>query len=130
MTEQEIENERQYQQNEKDLNKAKEVTKVLTDYVNCFGREPKAFIEAFKREHRTLQQSAFRLMLALIEEMATENYHTDGRNVQSKEIAKTLIKGFALAQKEVYINQGESEQRASEYVTGEHSKPSRYLGTI
>ena len=66
--------------------------------------------------------------LELMEEIATENYHTDGRNEDSKKMAQTLLKGFKLAKKEEYIEQGVSEERAEEYVTlGDGGKPSQYI---
>lgn len=114
---------------EDEMQEALKLVNALGEYVN-YRKSTKAFIEAFKREHRTLQQSAFKMLLELVEEMATENYHTDGRNEQSKLMAQTLLKGFAMAKKEEYINQGVSEQRASEYVSGVGAKPSRYLPLI
>jgi hypothetical protein len=114
---------------EKEFKEAKEVVEKLSDYVN-YNKSRKAFIEAFKREHRTLQQSAFRMLLELVEEMATENYHTDGRNEQSKIVAQTLLKGFAMAKKQEYLNEGLSEERATSYVSGDGAKPSRYLPLI
>lgn len=133
MTEQEQEFERQereHQRLEKEIRDAKELMDSLGSYVN-YRRSSKAFAEAFKREHRTLQQSAFKMFLELMEEMATDNYHTDGRNEDSKKMAQTLLKGFQLAKKQEYIEQGVSEQRAEEYVTlGDGAKPSRYLPSI
>lgn len=114
---------------EEEIQEALQLVNALGDYVNR-NKSKKAFIEAFKREHRTLQQSAFKMLLELVEEMATENYHTDGRNEQSKLMAQTLLKGFAMAKKKEYINQGVSEQRASEYVSGVGAKPSCYLPLI
>ena len=131
MTEQEFERqEREYERLEKEIRDAKEVVDTLGNYVN-YRRSSKAFAEAFKREHRTLQQSAFKMFLELMEEMATENYNTDGRNEDSKKMAQTLLKGFQLAKKQEYIEQGVSEQRAEEYVTlGDGGKPSRYIPFI
>lgn len=109
---------------------AKEVMDTLANYVN-YRKSTKAFIEAFKREHRTLQQSIFRLMLEMTEEMATDNYQTDGRNEDSKKMAKTLIEGFKLAKKQQYINEGVLETRANDYVTtGNGAKPSAYIPHI
>ena len=45
---------------ESQLAEAKEVLNHLSDYVN-HNRSNKAFIEAFKQEHRTLQQSMFKM---------------------------------------------------------------------
>ncbi len=116
-----------------EIREAKELTNKLSDYVN-HNRSNKAFIEAFKREHRTLQQSMFKLFLEMVEdlavEMASDNYHTDGRNEASKNVAKTLIEGFKMAKKEEYIKDGVSEERATEYVSGIGEKPSRYLPLI
>lgn len=114
---------------DKEMREGLELVKALGEYVN-YNKSRKAFIEAFKREHRTLQQLAFKMILELVEEMATENYHTDGRNEQSKLMAQTLLKGFAMAKKEDYINEGVSEERATSYVSGEGAKPSLYLSLI
>lgn len=128
MSEEEIEI--KAQREEKELRDAKEIMDALGSYVN-YRKSTKAFIEAFKREHRTLQQSMFKMFLALMEEMATENYHTDGRNEDSKKMAQTLLEGFKLAKKQEYINQGVSESRANDYVTtGDGAKPSCYLPHI
>jgi predicted metal-dependent hydrolase len=115
------------QRKEKEVKEAKEVMDVLGNYVN-YRKSNKAFIEAFKREHRTLQQSAFKMMLELIEEMATENYHTDGRNEDSQKMAQQLIEGFKEAKKKEYLAQGVTEERAEVYInTNGGDKPSRYL---
>ena len=114
-------------QEEKQRKEAQDLMDAIGNYVN-YGKSKKAFIEAFKREHRTLQQSAFRMFLELMEEMASENYHTDGRNDDSKKMAQTLLEGFKQAKKQEYINEGVSEKRAEEYVTiGDGAKPSRYI---
>ena len=114
---------------EKELQQGKELMDVLGNYVN-YRKSTKGFIEAFKREHRTLQQSAFRMMLELMEEMASENYHVDGRNESSKKVAQALLKGFKEVKKQEYLYEGVSEQRAEDYVSGEGAKPSRYLPLI
>ena len=113
-----------------ELEEAKVVMDALGQYVN-YRKSTKAFIEAFKREHNTLQQSIFRMFLELVEEMATENYRTDGRNEDSKKMAKTLLEGFKQAKKQEYIKDDVSEKRAEEYVTtGDGAKPSRYIPFI
>jgi hypothetical protein len=118
--------EREEQQREKALREGKELMNLIGNYVN-YGKSRKGFIEAFKCEHRTLQQSAFKMFLELMEEMATENYRTDGRNENSKEVAKALIKGFRMVKKQGYLDEGVSEQRAEDYVTGNGARPSAYL---
>lgn len=114
---------------EDELQEARKLVDALGEYVN-YNKSRKAFVEAFKREHRTLQQSAFKMFLELMEEMATENYRTDGRNEQSKLMAQTLLKGFATVKKQEYIDEGTSEERATSYVSGDGAKPSRYLSLI
>ena len=109
-----------------------ELANQMGDFVNTFNRDKgKEFIDGFCRQHRTLQQSSFRMMLELIEHMASDNYHTDGRNEDSHKITKWLIDGFKEAKKKEYLAEGVTEQRATEYVSGEWgSKPSKYLGSI
>lgn len=114
---------------EQELKQGRELADALGEYVN-YRRSTKGFIEAFKREHRTLQQSAFRMLLELVEEMASDNYHTDGRNESSKEVAQALLKGFKEVKKQEYLKEGLSEERAEKYVSGDGAKPSRYLPFI
>ena len=128
MSEEEIE--RKACKNEQEFRDADAVMTALGNYVN-YRKNTQAFIDAFKREHRTLQQSMFGMFLALMEDMATDNYHTDGRNEDSKKMAQTLLEGFKHAKKQEYIKDGVSEARANDYVTtGDGAKPSRYLPHI
>jgi len=108
-----------------------ELAVALTDYVNTFstGERSKEFIEGFNRQHRTLQQSSFRMILELIENMASEDFRTDGRNEQSKKVAKMLLKGFEVEYQKELISQGVSEERAKEY-TGSNFSPSKFLSHI
>ena len=69
-------------------------------------------------------------MLELIEHIASEEYRTDGRNEATKEMAKTLLKGFREIKKKEYLAEGLSEERAESYVSGDGEKPSRYLPFI
>jgi hypothetical protein len=100
---------------------AKELTNIITDHLNTFGDKSEAFNEAMSREHRTLQQNFTRLCLKWLEHVASDEYSTDGRNEQSKEVAQTLLAGF-------------KDLKAQEGYTGSTlemmSKPSGYLGTI
>jgi len=101
----------------------------LGSYVN--KRKPnKVFVEAFKREHNTLQQGIFRMFLEMVEMMASDEFHTDGRNEASKNISKQLLEGFALVKEKEFLEQGVSQSRAKEYVLGEGGKPSLYLPHI
>ncbi len=111
---------------------AQELANALGDFVNYSSstEKNKQFCEAFSRQHRTLQQSAFRLMLELIEHIASEDYRTDGRNEATKQMAETLLKGFKLTKKQEYLAEGVSEERAESYVSGHGEKPSNYLPLI
>jgi hypothetical protein len=103
----------------------------MTDYVNTFSRDKgKEFIEGFCRQHNTLQQSSFRMMLELIEHMASDNYQTDGRNDASKKTAKKLIDGFKKVIYEEELAMGATPQRAKETAESEYMKPSGFLPFI
>jgi len=101
-----------------------------------FGKdENKKFFEEFCRKHRTLQQSMFRVILSLLVQMTTENYRTDGRNEQSKDIAQKLIRGYADQIKEEYLDESPErrgdeyyEKKAEEYKQSVLENPASYLG--
>lgn len=97
---------------------AKELVEDLTDFVNVFGCDREGFKNAFRRQHRTLQQSTIRLFLELMEDVAREDFPTDGRNEQAKEVCQDIITGFLQVQ----------EQKTGR----SHSsfKPSQFLGCI
>lgn len=103
----------------------------LTDYINTYNTKEKTdeFVKAFCRQHNTLQQSSFRMILGLIEHMATEQYHTDGRNEQSKKLAQKLLNGFKSEYRKELLSQGVSEQRVDSYI-GDDIKPSNFLSFI
>jgi hypothetical protein len=70
---------------------AQQAVRVLSDYVNNMGHDPKAFVEALSREHRTLQQSATSLMLAWFEHLSKlEDGWYDLRNEASVQVAKKI----------------------------------------
>jgi hypothetical protein len=108
----------------------KELANELTNFVNNFNCDHDEFINAFIREHRTLQQSSFRLFLMLMEKMASEEYGKtcDGRNKGSHEVAKKLVKGF----RELVIMEqtGMSVEEAERFADSEYAKPHRYLGYV
>lgn len=95
-----------------------ELADTITDFVNSFGSDNKAFIEAFKKQHRTLQQSTIRLFLETVEAVADQSYRTDGRNEASHEVCKQVVEGFKNIRREkdgqYFMNTG----------------PSKYLGYI
>ena len=74
----------------------KETAKQLIDFVNTFADKETTedFITEFCRSHKTLQQSAFRLILKLTEAIASEDYRNDGRNVASHLLAKEIVTTF------------------------------------
>jgi len=100
---------------------AKELTNVITNHLNSFNDKSEEFNLAMSREHRTLQQNFTRLCLKWIEFVASEEYLTDARNEQSKEVAQNLLSGF----RELKIEEGYSGNSLDMM-----SKPSGYLGTI
>ena len=74
----------------------KEFIKTFGDFVNTFSRhDQKELEDALTREHRTLQQSMFGILLQMLLVYASDDYATDGRNEHSKKMAKKLIKGYA-----------------------------------
>lgn len=104
----------------------------MTDYVNTFSmrERSKEFIEGFCRQHRTLQQSSFRMMLELIEHMASDNYQTDGRNEDSKIMAKKLLDGHRKIVYEQELAMGYTPEKAKETAESEYMKPSGFLPHI
>lgn len=63
----------------------------IMDAVNTIGFDPQKFAESMCRQHRTLQQSAFRAFCVWTREMASmENY--DARNEASVLLARDLVK--------------------------------------
>jgi hypothetical protein len=66
----------------------------MSNFVNNFNHDSAMFIELMEREHRTLQQSFTKLVLQWLEHIAKPEYHTDGRNIHSKETAQKLMQGW------------------------------------
>ena len=62
---------------------AKKITDTLSDYVN-YRKSNQAFAEAFKREHRTLQQSMFRMFLELIEDIDSKRMLIHIKNAKGR----------------------------------------------
>ena len=67
-----------------------EAAKYISDYVNCFGGNDKAFAQELASDHPTLQQSATRLAFAFLREMAAKD-PWDGRNKLAINAAKIAI---------------------------------------
>lgn len=115
--------------------KSESLIRDFSNLVNNFSFDTEFFIESFSREHRTLQQSMFRTIVELICFMASDEYHTDGRNESSKEMAKNFISGYAENQKQKekghYLRSGyseeEAEEKAEEYKRQIIAEPKKYL---
>lgn len=75
-------------------NEANELSSKISDYFNTYAFKERSEIlnKALDREHRTLQQTFTRFMRMRFLHMASENYHTDMRNDDSKDLAKRLKK--------------------------------------
>jgi hypothetical protein len=76
---------------------AQEMVDQITDFVNVYGFDKDGFKDAFRRQHRTLQQSTIRLFLEVIEMVGKEDYQTDLRNEDAKEVCAQLVKGWRMA---------------------------------
>jgi hypothetical protein len=96
-----------------------QLAETITDFVNNYGCDKQAFIDALFKEHRTLQQSTIRLFLQVIEAAADQGYRTDGRNDGAKQTCQDLIEGFKMVRRE----------KDGKYFS-ENSKPSEYLGYV
>lgn len=70
--------------------------KSLMDSVNSTTFDTQKFAEAVCRNHRTLQQSYFRTIVAVIQLMASPDYGYDLRNEASHLIAKRIVDSGAL----------------------------------
>lgn len=68
-----------------------QAAKILEDFINDFGWDPKKFAKACCNMHRTLQQSLFRSIVEILICYAAEERQTDERNEASKEGAKKVL---------------------------------------
>lgn len=68
----------------------------LENAVNTFSWNPKKFAESIPFCHRTLQQTIFRTIVAVIQKMADDNYGVDDRNRAAHETAKRIVESGAL----------------------------------
>lgn len=63
---------------------------VIGDVFNQMGGDPKGFAEAFcTKQHRTIQQTVFRYVMALIRRMA-KSEHCDLRNQAAVNLARNI----------------------------------------
>ncbi len=117
--------------------KSRNLIKDFEDLVNR-SADSEAMHDQFKRAHRTLQQSMFREILGFICMIAKMDdvRDIDGRNEQSKEIAKKLLAGYAeiIAKEELErmkmagYNLELATAKAEVYRLSIAEKPEIYLG--
>ena len=70
---------------------AEQAARAVSDFVNNMSNNDQAFVEAFAREHRTLQQNFTGLCLAWLAHLAQLNEgEYDGRNEASVQRAKLI----------------------------------------
>lgn len=67
--------------------KSRKNVEVVSDMLNCFGFDVEGFCQFMCRQHRTLQQSFTRLCIHWLKTCADADYHYDGRNAASHEVA-------------------------------------------
>ena len=97
---------------------AQEMVDQITDFVNVYGFDKDGFKAAFRRQHRTLQQSTIRLFLEVIEMVGKEDYQTDLRTEDAKKVCGELVKGFRL------LKENETGYKHDSFF------PSQFLGHI
>jgi len=124
---------RDYRQERED--RSRQLILDFGDAVNK-GVDTEIMHEQYDREHRTLQQSMFREIIAIICHVANDNYRTDGRNEESKAMAKKFIAGYAevIKQEEkqrllkVGYDDARADEKADEYRVQIIASPEKYLG--
>ena len=80
MTEKELQLTREYQ-----------TARNLEDALNSMSWNPEVFAKSVRTFHRTLQQELFRTIVAVIKEMAKDDYGVDPRNQASHDTAKAIM---------------------------------------
>ena len=80
MTEQELQQSREFQ-----------AARNLEDALNSMSWNPDVFAKSVRTFHRTLQQELFRTIVAVIKEMAKDDYGVDLRNQASHDTAKAIV---------------------------------------
>lgn len=110
-----------------------ELAKEFSNYVNGKSHEHEDFVAGFKRQHRTLQQSMMRAMMAVIEECAKPEYRTDHRNQGTHDLCKTLVKGYKDSVSVEFAAQhhdGKATESDERYIASENCVPSKSLGFV
>lgn len=78
-----------------------QAARALEDALNTMTWNPEVFAKSIRFYHRTLQQELFRTIVAVVREMAADNYGTDTRNQASHDTAKAIVESGILD--ETYI---------------------------
>ena len=63
----------------------------LADAVNTLGREDIDFATEMRKQHRTLQQASFKVILTMIAQWSEEEYF-DGRNEFTVKACREIVK--------------------------------------
>jgi len=103
---------------------AEELANEFSNFANNFNVDEEAFVNAFFRQHRTLQQSMMGLMFKVIEKAASGDIGTDPRNQASIDTCKKMVEGFKIGFKAELIASGMDEDKAEAQVNNEHVKAS------
>ena len=78
-----------------------QAARALEDALNTMSWNPEVFAKSVRTFHRTLQQELFRTIVAVIKEMAADNYGVDLRNQASHDTAKAIVETGVL--EEAYL---------------------------
>lgn len=68
-----------------------QAAKMMEDFINDFGWNPRKFAKAYCAMHRTLQQSLFRTMVEVLIAFASDDRGVDPRNEASKEGSQRIL---------------------------------------
>ncbi len=83
-----------------------EAVKAAQDFIRYCNGSPstvEAFAAVIVSDHRTLQQSAFRIMLECIQSWARDDYGHDLRNEQTHNICKRFIAAFEDDEEQLFL---------------------------
>ena len=100
---------------------AEELANEFSNFVNNYNRDDEAFVNAFFRQHRTLQQSMFGLMFKVIEKGASGDIGTDPRNQASIDKCKEIVEAFRTNYIESLVDSGWKRGDALNFVTNKAS---------
>lgn len=102
----------------------KELAEEFSNFVNNYNCNKKEFVDAFFRQHRTLQQSMFGLMFKVIEKAASGDIGTDPRNQSSIDTCKKVVDGFKKEFASHLIAEGWDEEKAKQQAENDYTLPS------